>query len=74
MCLAVPVRVTEVLPDAMARVNLDGVAMTVSVAFLDDVAPGDYVVLHVGHAIAKIDPDEAEETLRLIREAAGLAP
>jgi hydrogenase expression/formation protein HypC len=70
MCLAIPVRVIEVLPDAMARVSLDGVAMTVSVALLDDVAPGDHVVLHVGYAIAKIDEGEAVRTLALMRDAA----
>jgi len=70
MCLAVPVRVIELLPDALARINLDGVAMTVSVALLDDVAVGDFVVLHVGYAIARIDEAEALRTLAMMREAA----
>ncbi len=70
MCLAVPVRVIEVLPDALARVSLDGVAMTVSVALLDEVAVGDFVVLHVGYAIARIDEAEALRTLEMMREAA----
>lgn len=70
MCLAVPVRVIELLPDALARVSLDGVSMTVSVALLDDVAAGDFVVLHVGYAIARIDEAEALHTLEMMREAA----
>ena len=70
MCLAVPVRVIEVLPDALARVSLDGVAMTVSVALLDEVAVGDFVVLHVGYALARIDEAEALRTLEMMREAA----
>lgn len=70
MCLAVPVRVIELLPDALARISLDGVSMTVSVALLDDVAAGDFVVLHVGYAIAKIDEAEALRTLEMMREAA----
>ncbi|RAI38186.1 HypC/HybG/HupF family hydrogenase formation chaperone [Rhodoplanes roseus] len=73
MCLAIPARVTELLPDAMAKVSLDGVTKTISVALLDAVAPGDYVVLHVGYALARIDAAEAERTLALLAEA-GLAP
>lgn len=70
MCLAIPVQVTEVLPDNMAKVTLDGVSKLISTALIDDVQPGDYLVLHVGYALAKIDPEEAEHTLRLIREMA----
>lgn len=70
MCLAIPVQVKEVLPDGMAKVTLDGVSKIVSTALVDDIKVGDYVVLHVGYALAKIDPEEAERTLALIREAA----
>jgi len=68
MCLAVPMRVNVVLPDRMAQVILSGVSMTVSTALLDDVAVGDYVIVHVGYALARIDPAEAERTLALMRE------
>jgi hydrogenase expression/formation protein HypC len=71
MCLAVPVRVTELLPDQMAKISLDGVSKTVSVALVDELRVGDYVILHVGFALSKIDPEEAERTLSLIREIAG---
>lgn len=70
MCLAIPVQVKEILPDDMAKVSIDGVSMVVSTALVDDVQVGDYLVLHVGYALAKIDPEEAERTLQLIREAA----
>ncbi|MFB9950656.1 HypC/HybG/HupF family hydrogenase formation chaperone [Rhizobium puerariae] len=70
MCLAIPVQVKEVLPDNMAKVTLDGVSKIISTALVDDIEVGDYVVLHVGYALAKIDPEEAERTLALIREAA----
>ena len=69
MCLAIPVRVVEILPDEMARVSLDGVVKTVSTALVEDLAVGDYVVLHVGYALAKIDPEEAERTLELLAQA-----
>lgn len=70
MCLAIPVRITEILPDGMARAELDGVAMTIGVMMLDHVAVDDYVVTHVGYAIARIDPVEALHTLQMIRKAA----
>lgn len=70
MCLAIPVQVTEVLPDDMAKVTLDGVTKIISTALVDDVQLGDYLVLHVGYALTKIDPEEAERTLALIREMA----
>jgi hydrogenase expression/formation protein HypC len=70
MCLAIPALVTELLPDAMARVSLDGVAKVISVALLDEVAVGDYVVLHVGYALTRIDAAEAARTLALLAEAA----
>jgi len=72
MCLAVPARVTDLLPDSMARVEIGGVGKTVSVALVDDLSVGDYVILHVGHALARLDPEEAEKTLALIREMAEL--
>jgi hydrogenase expression/formation protein HypC len=70
MCLAIPARVTELLDDGMARISLDGVTKVVSVALVEDVRVGDYIVLHVGYALAKIDEAEAERTLALLREAA----
>lgn len=73
MCLAIPVRVTELLPDAMARISLDGVSRTISVALVDDLAVGDYVILHVGFALSKLDAAEAERTLAMIRDIAGEA-
>jgi hydrogenase expression/formation protein HypC len=70
MCLAIPARVTELLADGMARISLDGVTKVVSVALVDDVRVGDYIILHVGYALARIDEPEAERTLSLLREAA----
>ena len=75
MCLAIPIRVEALLPDDMARVTLSGVSKLVSIALLEDVRIGDYLLIHVGYALARLDPDEAERTLDLMREAAvpGLA-
>jgi hydrogenase expression/formation protein HypC len=73
MCLAIPALITELLPDQMARISLDGVTRTISVALVEDVAPGDYVIVHVGHALSKIDTAEAARTLDLLAEAGLLA-
>ena len=70
MCLAIPVRVDALLPDQMARVTLGGVSKVVSIALVENVRVGDYVLLHVGYALTRLDPDEAERTLALMREAA----
>jgi hydrogenase expression/formation protein HypC len=72
MCLAIPVQVTELLPDDMARVSLDGVTKVVSTALVEDLKIGDYVVLHVGYALSKIDPEEAARTLELFASAGDL--
>lgn len=71
MCLAVPVRVDALLPDGMARVSLAGVTRDICVSLLDGVSIGDYVVLHVGFAIARISPAEAEKTVALIDSFTG---
>jgi hydrogenase expression/formation protein HypC len=68
MCLAIPVQVTELLDDNMARVSLDGVGKVISLALVDNVQPGDYVILHVGYALSRLDPDEAAKTLALLAE------
>jgi hydrogenase expression/formation protein HypC len=49
-----------------AKVSLGGIVKEVSIALIDDPKPGDYVVLHVGYALAKIDDAEAERTLALL--------
>ena len=68
MCLAIPAEVIKLLADDMAIVSIDGVSKEVSVALIEESAVGDYVILHVGHALAKIDPEEARETLDLLRQ------
>ena len=60
----------ELLPGQQAVVDLSGVRKQVSIALVDDAQLGDYVIVHVGYAIGKIDPDEAERTLALFTELA----
>jgi hydrogenase expression/formation protein HypC len=66
MCLAIPARVVELLDGEMARIELGGVKKAISIALVDDVAVGDYLIVHVGYAIGKLDPAEAAETLALL--------
>lgn len=68
MCLAIPVRVVAVLPNQRAMIDLSGVRKEISTALLDSVEVGDYVILHVGYAIGKLDPEEALRTLALFGE------
>jgi hydrogenase expression/formation protein HypC len=70
MCLAIPARLVELLPGEQAIVNLGGIRKTVSIALIDDAQVDDYVIVHVGHAIGKIDPEEAARTLALFGELA----
>jgi len=68
MCLAIPAEVTKLLPDDMAVVSIDGVSKEISVALIENLAVGDYVIIHVGYALTKIDAEEAQRTLELLRE------
>lgn len=70
MCLAIPIRVEALLANDMARVTLGGVSKTVSIALLEGVRVGDYLLIHVGFALTRLDPDEAARTLALMHEAA----
>lgn len=68
MCLAIPVRIEELLPDEEAVVTLGGIRKVISVALIEDIQVGDYVILHVGYALNKLDPEEARKTLELFQE------
>lgn len=65
MCLAVPAKITALLPDGKARVELGGLEQEISLALVEGVSLESYVIVHVGHAIGVLDPEEAELTLTL---------
>jgi hydrogenase expression/formation protein HypC len=71
MCLAIPVRVAALLDDQQAEIEVGGVHSRISLALLDGVAVGDFVIVHAGYAIARLDVAEAEKTLALFDEIAG---
>ena len=70
MCLAVPARVVAIHDDDRATVNLGGVTSSCSLALGEGVAVGDYVIVHVGYALSRLDAEEAERTLALLAEVA----
>lgn len=68
MCLAIPMRVIQIDGDNIV-VEIDGVKREASLMIIDDdIALGDYVVVHAGFVISKLDEDEAQVTLKLMRE------
>ncbi|WP_341892093.1 HypC/HybG/HupF family hydrogenase formation chaperone [Variovorax sp. YR752] len=70
MCLALPARIVALQDGDNAIVELGGVRKSVSVALTPEARLGDYVIVHVGHAIGLLDADEAEKTLALFAEMA----
>lgn len=69
MCLALPARIVERRVNDEAIVDLGGVRKTISLALVPDAQPDDYVIVHVGYALSKLDPDEAARTLALFDQA-----
>lgn len=68
MCLAIPTEVIERLDGDEAIVNLGGIRKTISLALVPEAQSGDYVIVHVGHAIGLLDPEEAKKTLAMFEE------
>jgi hydrogenase expression/formation protein HypC len=71
MCLAIPSKITKV-ENHMAVIDVDGVRRECSLLLVEDAQVGDYVIVHAGFAISKIDEAAALETLALLKEAAAL--
>ena len=70
MCLAVPAKIIEI-KDLLAKVELSGVTKDVSLMLLPEVQVGDYVLVHAGFAMQKVDEKDAEETYALLNEMDG---
>lgn len=67
MCLAIPVKVVKI-KGTLAEVDMSGVKRQADIRFLENIKPGDYILLHAGFAIEKIDEKEAQETLKLLKD------
>ncbi|MBX3641293.1 MAG: HypC/HybG/HupF family hydrogenase formation chaperone [Nitrosomonas sp.] len=68
MCLAIPALIEELTAEDSAVVNLGGVRKAISLALVDDIKAGDYVIVHAGYALQKLDLAEAEHTLQLFED------
>jgi hydrogenase expression/formation protein HypC len=71
MCLAIPSRIVEI-KEGLGIIDVDGVIRKVSLLLLEDPKVGEYVIVHAGFAIHKIDENAAMESLSLLREALAL--
>lgn len=69
MCLAIPAEVVALKGDDVATVSLGGIQKDISLALVEDIAVGDFVLIHVGYALTRLSPEEAEHTLTLMTEA-----
>ncbi|HSD97789.1 MAG TPA: HypC/HybG/HupF family hydrogenase formation chaperone [Sulfuricaulis sp.] len=70
MCLAIPAKVVQKLENDQALVEVGGVRNQISLMLVEDVTVGDYVIVHVGFAIARLNADEAAKSLALFDEIA----
>lgn len=73
MCLAIPACVEQLTAENHAIVNLGGIRKEISLALVEDIVPGDYVIVHVGFALQKLDQLEAEHTLAMFAEMSALS-
>jgi len=72
MCLAIPAYIEQLIDGNRAIVNMSGIRKEISLALVDNAVPGDYVVIHVGFALQKLDPIEAQHTLAMFAEMSSL--
>ena len=68
MCLGIPAKVTQIDASKQGKVDYLGTKVKVDFSLLEDVQPGDWVIVHAGFAITRLDEEEAKETLTLLRE------
>ena len=68
MCLAVPVRVTALFDDQWVDIEVGGIRTRVSIGLIDDVKVGDYVIVHVGFALSRVDEDEAKKVFEYLKQ------
>lgn len=71
MCLGVPAKITEVKSPYLGRAEAAGVTRDVGLQLIENPAVGDWVLIHAGYAINRIDEDQARETIGLLEELRG---
>jgi hydrogenase expression/formation protein HypC len=73
MCLAIPMKIAQIGADGLGVADLEGARHEVDLSLVSPVHVGDYVIIHAGFAITRLDEQEAQETLSLLREIGALA-
>lgn len=73
MCLAIPARIEQLIEGDSAIINLGGMRKEISLTLVENIVVGDYVIVHVGYALQKLDQEEAEHTLALFAEMSRMA-
>jgi hydrogenase expression/formation protein HypC len=68
MCLAIPMKIEKIIDKDFAEASIDGVSRKVCISILEDPAVNDYILIHAGLGIEKLNTDEAEETLNYLRQ------
>lgn len=71
MCLAIPAQITQILGDDRAIINIGGITKEISIALLHEVSEGDYVIIHAGYALTRLNEQEAKKTLILLAQMLG---
>jgi len=69
MCLAIPVQITELMEGERAMASAGGILREIDTTLVDDLQVGDYVILHVGFALSRLNEDEARQTLESMAKA-----
>lgn len=72
MCLGIPAKVVQINDSQEGKVDYLGTKVKTNFSLLENIKPGDWVIVHAGFAITKLDEEEAQETLSLLREIAKL--
>jgi len=70
MCLGIPAKVIEIDDSNLGKIDYLGTKVKTNFSLLDEVKPGDWVIVHAGFAITKLNEKEAQETLEMLREIA----
>jgi hydrogenase expression/formation protein HypC len=70
MCLGIPAKVIQVEPSGVGKVDYLGTRVKVNFTLLEDIKVGDWVIVHAGFAISRLDEEDAQETLSLLRDIA----
>jgi len=68
MCLAMPAQITEIFEADRAMINLGGITKEISTVLLDEVTLGDYVIIHAGYALTRLNEDQAKKTLSVFAQ------